>query len=142
MRRNLIPLSDCFMPHTNGVEFLEPLPESCPPIDVTPPSEPTLWRLLKSDAPSAIDFVSQRERLPTRPYDDECLARSISLVTSLAVCRAVIKSPRMKFSHAVPIAYDPSLGIWHKDSETHVNWWPYKTTDPVSLIGNVENLNG
>lgn len=130
------------MPQTNGLEFLEALPESCPPTSVNAPNEPVLWRLIKSGSPSAADFHSQRERLPTRHYDDECLARSVSLVTSLAVCRAVVKSPRMKFSHAVPITYDPSYGIWHKDSETHVNWWPYVTTDPVSLIGEVEVLNG
>lgn len=130
------------MPHTNGFEFLEPLPDSCPPSNVTPPTEPTLWRLLKSGSPCAADFVSQRERLPTRPYDDECLARSISLVTSLAVCRAVVKSPRMKFSHAVPVPYDPSLGVWHKDSETHVNWWPFKGIDPAAQVGDVEQLNG
>lgn len=130
------------MSQANGIDFLEPLPESCPPSEVIAPKESVLWRLLKSGSPTAVDFFSQRERLPTRHYDDECLARSISLVTSLAVCRAVIKSPRMKFSHAVPVPHDPRCGVWHKDSETHVNWWPYITTDPVSLIGGVEDLNG
>lgn len=130
------------MPQPNGFEFLEPLPDSCPPSNVTTPSEQVLWRLVKSETPSANDFISQRQRLPARQYDDECLARSISLVTSLAVCRAVVKSPRMKFSHAVPIPHDPAMGIWHKDGPTHVNWWPYKTTDPISLIGEVEKLNG
>ena len=133
------------MTDTNGLDFLEPLPESCPPTAVVAPTESTLWRLVKTNAVTARDFDSQRERLPNREYSDECMARSVSLVTSLAACRAAIKSPRMarmKFSHAVPVPYDPSYGVWHKDQPTHVNWWPYISVDPLSIAGVVEQLNG
>lgn len=125
--------------------YREELPDSCPPATVVAPSTPTLWRLIRSSSLSDSDFDSQRKRSPKRNYPDECLARSVSLVTSLAACRAAIKSPymaRMKFTHAVEIPCRPPLGVWHKDGETHVNWWPYAGVDPVALAGQVEDLNG
>lgn len=128
-----------------AVPFREELPESCPPSDVVDPSSPTLWRLIRSASLTDTDFDSQRKRLPNAKYPDECLARSVSLVTSLAACRAAVKSPRMskmKFTHAVEVPCDPTLGVWHKDGATHVNWWPYSGVNPVELAGQVEDLNG
>jgi hypothetical protein len=130
---------------SNGFEFLEPLPDSCPPIDIVVPTQKVLWRLIKSEAPGASDFDSQRKRLPTRPYPNECTARSVSLVTSLAACRAAVKSPRMvrmKFSHAVQVPCDPALGVWDKDGQTHVNWWPFHSVNPLSVVADVEKLDG
>lgn len=133
------------MSPTNGFDFLEPLPTSCPPEKVVTPTEPVLWRLLRTSAHTAEDFDSQRKRLSSHKYPDECLARSVSLMTSLAACRAAVKSPRMvkmKFTHAVEVPCDPGLGVWHKDQPTHVNWWPYLTVSPTGIAGRVEDLNG
>lgn len=133
------------MQHTNGFDFLEPLPDSCPPSDVTLPTEKTLWRLIKAPVVFPSDFESQRARLPNHKYPDECLARSISLMTTIGACRSAMKSPymaRMKFSHAIPVPYDAETGVWHQDGATHVNWWPYKSVDPLSIAGKVEDLNG
>lgn len=130
---------------TNGFDFLEPLPESCPPTKVTAPSEPTLWRLLRASSHTASDFDSQRKRSSTHKYPDECSARAVSLMTSLAACRAAVKSPRMikmRFTHAVEVPYSKDNGVWHKDHPTHVNWWPYKSVDPTAIAGKVEVLNG
>ena len=130
---------------TNGFDFLETLPESCPPAKVNAPSEPTLWRLLRTDNHTASDFDSQRKRSTTHKYPDECSARSVSLMTSLAACRAAAKSPRMvkmKFTHAVEVPFNNTYGVWHKDQPTHVNWWPYKSVDPTAIAGKVEALNG
>lgn len=138
-------IRNCSMPYSNGLEFLEPLPDSCPPSDVVIPTETVLWRLVRSNTLAAGDFESQRQRLPDRAYPDECLARSVSLVTSLAACRAAIKSPRMmrmRFSHAVPVPCDPALGVWHKDQPNHVNWWPFLSVDPLSVVGGVEQIDG
>lgn len=133
------------MSQTNGLGFLEPLPNSCPPENLTTPTEPVLWRLLRNSAHTAADFDSQRKRLSNHKYPDECLARSVSLMTSLAACRAAVKSPRMakmKFTHAVEVPYDPNHGVWHKDLSTHVNWWPYSGVNPTQIAGKVEDLNG
>ncbi|WP_139197741.1 hypothetical protein [Pseudomonas sp. NFACC05-1] len=133
------------MSPTNGFDFLEPLPDSCPPENVNTPTEPVLWRLLRASVHTAEDFDSQRKRLSNHKYPDECLARSVSLMTSLAACRAAVKSPlmaKMKFTHAVEIPCDPKLGVWHKDQPNHVNWWPYLTVNPTGIAGRVEDLNG
>jgi hypothetical protein len=133
------------MQQTNGFDFLETLPDSCPPSTVTQPNEDTLWRLIKAPVVFPADFKSQRARLPDRAYPDECLARSVSLMTTLAACRLAMKSPymaRMKFSHAIPVPYDTNNGVWHQDGPTHVNWWPYKSVDPLTIVGEVEDLNG
>ncbi|WP_147466527.1 hypothetical protein [Pseudomonas syringae] len=133
------------MSQTNGFDFLEPLPESCPPEKTIAPAEATLWRLLRTSAYAAEDFDSQRKRLSKHKYPDECLARSVSLMTTLAACRAAVKSPRMvkmKFTHAVEVPCRPDYGVWHKDQPNHVNWWPYLTVNPTGIAGKVEDLNG
>lgn len=125
-------------------KYREDLPPSCPPAEPTPPSTETLWRLLKNPAVSESDFDSQRKRLPSQPYPDECGARAVSLMTSLAACRAAVKTPRMrnmKFTHAIAVAYDPDHGTWDQDAGHHVNWWPLAKTAPLSLTGKVESLN-
>lgn len=133
------------MSHANGFDFLEPLPPSCPPEEVNMPTEEKLWRLLRANTHTAEDFDSQRKRLSKHTYPDECLARSVSLMTSLAACRAAVKSPRMakmRFTHAVEIPCDSNFGVWHQDQPNHVNWWPYLTVMPTSIAGKVEELNG
>ena len=49
---------------------------------------------------------------------------------------------RMRFSHAVPVPCDPALGVWHKDQPNHVNWWPFLSVDPLSVVGGVEQIDG
>lgn len=122
--------------------YRESLPTSCPPIDPNVPDEPILWRLLFSNTVKDDDFDSQYKKQPTRNFYDQCGARSVSLTTSLEVCRALVKSPRMpKFTHAVQVLHDPTTGVWHKDKPTHVHWWPYKASDPLNVVvGQVAKL--
>lgn len=120
--------------------FREQLPASCPPSAVKQPNCQVLWRMLRSQTTSDSDFDSQRKRLPNHPYPNECDARSVSLVTSLAACRAIAKSPRSKFTHAVAVNFDPDAGVWHHDKETHVHLWPYKGKNLLSLTGQVVTL--
>lgn len=122
--------------------FKEVLPQSCPPSTTVQPTENTLWRLLFSDVVDITDFDSQFKKNPKRNFPDPCGARSVSLVTSLEVCRSAIKSPRMpKFTHAVQVLHNPSSGVWHKDKPTHVHWWPYKNVNFSSeIFGSVEKL--
>jgi hypothetical protein len=122
--------------------YREPLPTSCPPSNPKVPQEKVLWRLLFGSTVTDADFDSQREKQKTRKFPDECTARSVSLATSLAECRAMAKSPRLpNFTHAVPLQNDPATGVWDKDKPTHVNWWPYQSTNPLKVIcGKVETL--
>lgn len=122
-------------------EFRESLPPSCPPTEVSSPRVRVMWRLLRAAAPGLSDFDSQRLRLPKHPYSDECSARSVSLLTSEAACRAVALLPRSKFTHAVQISFDSEAGVWHQDSPNHVNLWPYRETDLMALTGKVAEIN-
>lgn len=120
--------------------YRESLPVSCPPAEVAAPQASPLWRLLRSQSVSESDFDSQRKRLPNHPYPDECGAMSVSLTTSLAACRAIAKSPRSKFTHAVEIHFQSSAGVWHQDSPGHVHFWPYYGHDLMTLVGAVNTL--
>jgi hypothetical protein len=62
-------------------------------------------------------------------------------MTTLEVCRAAAKSPRMpKFTHAVPVVVDPATGVWDQNEPHHVNWWPLAQANPLTMLGTVEEL--
>lgn len=121
--------------NTDTMTFREPLPDSCPPANTTHPTDDVLWRMLMAPQVSDADFDSQAEKQKGRKFKNECEGRSVSLVTTLEACRAAVKSPRVPpFTHAVPVNVDVNAGVWHQDKVTHVHWWPYATSLPLSLV--------
>jgi hypothetical protein len=121
--------------------FRESLPDTCPPQAPRHPQHPYLWRLLRDGQPVDADFDSQYLRNPKRTFPDPCSARAVSLITSLDICRAASKSPRMRgFTHAVRVKCCPSLGVWDQDKPEHVNWWPLKAVDVLQQLGDLEVL--
>ncbi|MGF6526057.1 hypothetical protein [Variovorax sp. PvP013] len=75
------------------------------------------------------------------PQPHPCEARGISLIPDLQHCKNIVKSPRYKhFNFAAAIPYSISTGIWHQDSDDHVNWWIYQSTNPLNVVVKVEAL--
>ncbi|WP_310373255.1 hypothetical protein [Rhodoferax ferrireducens] len=122
--------------------YREVLPDSCPPQAVNAPTVAVLWRLLKSDAICDGDFDSTQQRNLNKTFPNPCEARSVSLVPELAQCKTIAKSPRMRhFLFAVPVTHDAQAGTWHQDTPTHVHWWVYHNTSPLTLVGQIEKLH-
>lgn len=121
--------------------YRETLPPSCPPQLATAPSSTVLWRLLKAGTVVSSDFDSAAFKNPNKNFEDQCGAHGISLIPDLDYCKMVVKSPRMRhFKFAVHITYDASAGAWHQDGAQHVNWWIFKSCDPLELVGKIESL--
>lgn len=120
------------------LSFRELLPASCPPQPVNHPTQATLWRLLSKAYVEESDFDSQFEKFKDRKFPDVCAAKGVSLMTSFTVCQAAAKSPRLKragFTHAVEVDCCTTRGVWHQDSSSHVNWWPFASVDVLKFVG-------
>ena len=125
------------------MKFRELLPASCPPSNHQHPQLAASWRLLKINSAQESDFDSHRKRFPNKPFDDECAARSVSLVTTLEACRMMRKSPKpnMKaFKYAVCVVNDKTYGVFDKDGHTHVSLWLVDGVNPIDLTRQVEEL--
>ncbi|RMA60818.1 hypothetical protein C8C96_1841 [Acidovorax sp. 100] len=132
-----------FACHGGAMTYREQLPESCPPQNARHPTESKLWRLLQQQRVTDRDFDSQYLKFPERNFPDMCGAKAVSLMTSLTICRAAAKSPRLKragFTHAVEVTCCTTLGIWDQDKPEHVNWWPFSTVNILGHIGPVQVL--
>ena len=125
------------------MKFKETLPPSCPPIEVKPPSNPTLWRLVGQPSVNPEDFQSHAARFPLRTYSDPCKARAVSLITSLEACRSLTKlpSPNVRgLTHAAEVKCDQQAGVYDHNGPTHVSFWLASHVDPLTLVCSVEAL--
>jgi hypothetical protein len=119
---------------TNQFEWVEPLPDGCPPPDAERPNYTEFYRLVKTIPAEDDDFVSFRERNPDRPLKyDECIERSCSLFNTYQQCNRRRKSRIHRAKKIVRIMLTPESGLILRtlNQRGHHSWWRAKGFHPV-----------
>lgn len=119
-----------------NLEWAEPLPPSCPPEDSVSPNGEQYYRLVKVFPPTESDFYSYRMLYPSRSFQlGECIARSVSLLTSYEECGNLTKLPRYKNHNniIIMIILPPESGVVLQTGlkRSHFSWWRAKNFDPM-----------
>lgn len=114
------------------VEWNEELPELCPPSDAIVPENIIVYRFCRELNPTEDDFISHRKLWPDKRFDgvDECLARSLSVIDDLEICKNRLKLPRMKnFNSIYEVRLGVNDGLIKKTfpDPNHYSWWRAKS---------------
>ena len=117
--------------------YREPLPEGCPPDEAEIISRPrTVFRLVRNNPPTYDDFRSQRAEKPGYAFRgaSECLARGLSVNTTLHDIEPKLKLPRFRGMLVCRIELDGRAGrIQQTGTRSHHTWWPFADFD---ILGN------
>ena len=112
-----------------ALEYLEPLPDDCPPDDADEIVEPRIvYRLVRIDTPSLDDFRSFRALNPDRELRNvtECQMRGVSVFMNLKGVDSVRQRRNLRGMLICEVALDKGAGrILLTNPETsHCAWWP------------------
>ena len=125
-------------------QFLEELPEGCPPEgahQIEPDS--VAFRFVRDDPPSLADFESQRKKQPQKKWNiSECQARGLSVYCELGAANRAMKLPyiRKKFRFIARVLLRKGAGyIQQTGTPDHHTWWPLASFD---VVANSEVING
>ena len=105
--------------------WAEELPPKCPPTSAQDPSGETLYRLVETDPPTAIDFQSYSARgWAVSPTTKPCQAKALSLYVSIERCNVLRKMPRFRAHRLALLVLQPGDGVLKVGQSDHVHWWP------------------
>ena len=112
------------------IEYLEDLPESCPPADAIN-REMVVYRVVTTIPPCEDDFYSQRKKFPFRPFSlDECIVRACSVFDNEYDIR---KKPKLLSKDNVKLIRFKITKMDGKVKKTlspgHHSWWIYRCFD-------------
>ena len=118
-------------------DWFEDLPENCPPNGAEIPRGETYYRIVNSFPPRIEDFYSWRKLFPNKTHSNECIARAVSLRSSGAKCKKLLKLTRLKGKIVVKIELDETSGVVLKTGshKTHYSWWMSLNFNPISKCG-------
>ena len=111
------------------MNWIEELPEKCPPEDAFEPNGMQVYRLATSENTEEIDFQSQRALNPNKTFIgiDECIARSLSVYNEIGKCWNMIKLPfyKNRWKAVLGIELNNSDGLVKKTFKdpNHYSWW-------------------
>lgn len=117
------------------MEFAD-LPVGCPPSDAQP-CVGEIYRLVPSLPIDQSGFVSHFDRFPGKKWQDECIAKGLSVQRSYeAICKLRKRFKRGYRDHKVVFAsLNPAIGVIKQTkSEGHYTWWPEIGADVPSLF--------
>ena len=114
--------------------FRETLPKGCPPGDaLLPEAGAVVYRLVKTNPPSASDFDSWRKKHPGAPLPsgvEECVARAVSTHSDSTRPTGLQKIPKFKKTMLCRITLDGAAGkIKKTGGNAHYSWWPFAAYD-------------
>ncbi len=100
----------------------------CPPEDAFQPTgKNELYRIVKHNPATSDCFVSQRNKNPTKSYNDECLARAVSTFDTVeGLLNAFIKTPAGKRKERLigKLVLHKKDGMLKQTfSKGHFSWW-------------------
>ena len=115
-------------------DWVEPLPEGCPPAEAYSPNSGTFYRLVESVPPTVNDFYSFRWLNPNAPLRrSECVERACSLRSTLKSAENLRGLPRLRGKQIAEIVLPPESGLIQRTGQHHhVSWWWAQGFDPVS----------
>ena len=122
------------------MEWIELLPENCPPEEAYPPNNMAVFRLVESCPPSEVDFQSTKQRSPNR-ISDECILKSCSVFSSFEACDKVRKTFRdFRNMRIVRIVLPPESGLIMQTvtKPSHYSWWRSADFDPIKNCSEVD----
>ena len=103
------------------------LPDGCPPGDAHQ-TDAEVYRLVASIPPTPADFESHYDRFPERqPWDDECMARGLSVFVTYEAAQRYRKRYKSLRSNKIAVGtLTPQLGVIKQTTLTvdHHTWWP------------------
>lgn len=118
------------------MQFMEPLPETCPPPAAEEVGEErVVYRMVRDDIPQLSDFASQRALRPVQNFRvDECLARGVSIYMDRDACANLLKLSRFKRHRICRVHLEGGAGRILKtfNNPSHHTWWPYAGYDILS----------
>jgi hypothetical protein len=117
-------------------EWVEPLPDDCPPAEAERPDNREFFRLVGTIPPADHDFDSNRKLRPRHWLGpDECSNRACSLWNTYQQCDNKRKLPTLKTKKVVKLTLPPESGVilrTHHSSGGHHSWWRAKGFDPCA----------
>lgn len=131
------------------MNFLEPLPESCPPDSASSLSNGTAIRLLKNNSPKIQDFKSYSSLGKGCPKNmDPCKWASCSMFiaendnAAYDQAAALVCLPKLKrFSFAAFVSISPRIGVAEVGSHSkHADYWLASDFDPAESVTKVVQL--
>ena len=117
--------------------YLEKLPDGCPPAESTEiEAARDVYRLVRTNPPTAVDFRSQREEYPDKVFHDisECRARGLSVTGDEPSCTRLLALPSLRGRLVCRVHLTVGAGrIQQTGRPLHHTWWPLKVFD---ILGN------
>ena len=120
------------------LDFVEQLPEQCPPSDASDAEWHSIYRLVANESPDHTAFKSYAALGKVAPEGfDLCRWASCSLLLNVA---AKNKLPQLKGHHWVAKVTIPSGAGMSKRKKNHVDFWCRKDFDLESAVVEVTRL--
>ena len=116
--------------------YRESLPPGCPPDgarEIT--SSAAVFRLVRTNPPSADDFRSQRAEKPTREFHgvSECHARGLSVFSGREDSQRALKLPALRGRLICRVQLESGAGSMQQTGRpSHHTWWPLAEFDILS----------
>lgn len=111
------------------MNWIEVLPDECPPKEAFKPEDFKVYRLAKEASVDERDFQSQRALKPNKVFKglSECLARSLSVYNNVAKCLNMTKLPvyKKRWKAVLEITLEKEDGLILKTftDPNHYSWW-------------------
>lgn len=124
-----------------------PLPEACPPADAIAPGNILLLRLVRTDHPTADDFLSCRleGKTPPRKQYDPCVWRAVSFFLDSTPAEKIADVAKYR-NHADKkyvafVRANQQSGVIKVGPDGHhVSFWMYEQFQPETVVEKVEPL--
>ncbi len=113
--------------------FAESLPEGCPPAEALEPNQMTVFRLLETTTPCAVDFDSHAARWPDR-FGARCREFSLSVFTERSGLDRILGLPAHKDKAVARMVLTPASGRIQQTTKDplHHSWWRYAAFDALA----------
>ena len=117
-------------------QYREPLPPGCPPDEAREiASSEAVFRLVRTDPPTADDFRSQRAEKPLHQFPgvSECRARGLSVFSAREDSQRALKLPALRGRLICRVQLESGAGrIQQTGRRSHHTWWPLVEFDILS----------
>lgn len=107
------------------MNWIEQLPDKCPPNDAMNPNGLTFYRLTKTSPITEKDLHSQRRLQPNKSFEiEECIVCSLSIWQNVDNCIELLKLPLHKKKLIVKFVLHSNDGLVLKTfGPNHYSWW-------------------
>ena len=117
------------------MKYRESLPDGCPPDTAEEIDRPRdVFRLVRTNPPTELDFRSQRAEKPNHTFPNECQARGLSVHTERRDSEKASRLPTLRGRLICRLRLGPGAGkILQTGRYSHHTWWPLADYDILAL---------